>query len=63
MLRLAGRYCVRMEEMKDEVEPLPLVPAMWTGFKRSKSEGCRRKEAHLGQLHHHLHFVDTTHTS
>ena len=25
--------------MKDEVDPLPFVPAMWTGFRISKSDG------------------------
>lgn len=33
MLRLLGRYCVSMEEMKEDVEPLPFVPAMWMGFR------------------------------
>ena len=28
-----------MAEMKEEVEPLPLVPAMWIGFSWSKSDG------------------------
>ena len=39
ILRSVGRYCARIEEIKQEVEPLPLVPAMWIGFNRSKSEG------------------------
>lgn len=26
--------------MKAEVDPLPFVPAMWTGFKRFNSRGC-----------------------
>ena len=29
--------------MKAEVEPLPLVPAMWMAFRRLKSEGWDRK--------------------
>lgn len=33
-------YCERIDEMKALVEPLPLVPAMWTGLSRSKSAGC-----------------------
>lgn len=35
--------------MKAEVEPLPLVPAMWMAFRRLKSEGF--KWGRGGQLH------------
>lgn len=34
--------------MKAEVEPLPLVPAMWMAFRRLKSEGWDRKGGQLG---------------
>ena len=34
-----GRYCASIEEMHALVEPLPFVPAMWTSFRRSKSDG------------------------
>ena len=34
-------YWERMEDMKAEVEPLPLVPAMWMALRRLKSEGWR----------------------
>lgn len=39
MLRFVGRYCAIIEDMKDEVEPLPLVPAIWIGLSRSNSDG------------------------
>ena len=39
MLRFVGKYCAKMEDMNEDVEPLPLVPAMCMGFRRSKSEG------------------------
>ena len=29
-----------MEEMKADVEPLPLVPAMCMGLRELKSDGC-----------------------
>lgn len=34
-----GRYWARIEEMKELVEPFPLVPAICIGFNRSKSDG------------------------
>lgn len=34
-----GMYCVRMEEMNADVEPLPFVPAMCMRFRRLKSDG------------------------
>lgn len=33
------RYWVKIEEMKAQVEPFPLVPAMWIMLSFSKSEG------------------------
>ena len=36
---LAEAYCASIDEMKALVEPLPLVPAMCIGFRRSNSEG------------------------
>ena len=34
------RWAFRMEEARDEVEPLPFVPAMWRGLRRVRSAGC-----------------------
>lgn len=31
-------YCERIDVINDEVEPLPLVPATWTAFRRFRSE-------------------------
>jgi hypothetical protein len=41
MLDLLGRYCVNIDDMNAEVEPLPLVPATWIGFRMSKSDGWK----------------------
>lgn len=32
--------------MKEAAEPLPLVPAIWMGLRRSKSEGCCKAIRH-----------------
>ncbi len=34
-----GKYWAKMDEMSALVEPLPLVPEMWMGLSRSKSDG------------------------
>lgn len=46
-----------MEDTNAAVEPLPLVPAIWIGFKVSNCDGCRilrRKQITDGQDHAHL---------
>ena len=33
------RWALRMEEVREEVEPLPFVPAMWRTLRRLRSAG------------------------
>lgn len=40
MLAFDGRYRAKIDEIKEEVLPLPFVPAIWIGFSLSKSVGC-----------------------
>ena len=50
-----GRYCARIDEMKEEVEPLPLVPAMCIRFNWSKSEGWYVTVSYIRfTAHHHI---------
>lgn len=40
LIERSWMYCDKMEEMKAEVEPLPLVPAIWMRLRRLTSSGC-----------------------